>query len=216
VIKLVVGLGNPGKEYAHTRHNAGFWWAQYLGELLDIGVRLETRYHGWVGRGSTPGGDLWLLLPNTYMNESGRAVAALARFYKIESDEILVAHDDLDLRPGQVKMKQGGGNGGHNGLKDISAVLGTHDYWRLRLGIGHPGVREEVVGYVLQKPSIDDLALIQQAMRRGLDVWPFIEKDDLPTAIMKLHTQIPPAPALPPTPPFGKGGAGGLGNGSRQ
>jgi peptidyl-tRNA hydrolase, PTH1 family len=190
VIKLVVGLGNPGKEYAHTRHNAGFWWVQHLGQHLDIGVRLESRYHGWVGRGPIPGGDLWLLLPDTYMNASGRAVAALARFYKIRPEEILVAHDELDLKPGQVKMKQGGGNGGHNGLNDISAVLGSYDYWRLRLGIGHPGVREEVIGYVLRKPPPEDLALIQQAMARGLEVWPYIEKDDLATAVMKLHTAV--------------------------
>jgi PTH1 family peptidyl-tRNA hydrolase len=189
VIKLVVGLGNPGKEYAHTRHNAGFWWVQHLGERLDIGLRLEARYHGWVGRGATAAGDLWLLLPNTYMNDSGRAVAALARFYKIRPEEMLVAHDDLDLGPGQVKMKQGGGNGGHNGLKDISAVLGSHDYWRLRLGIGHPGVKEAVVGYVLQKPGQDDLAMIQRAMERGLEAWPWIERGDFAAATMKLHTK---------------------------
>ena len=189
MIKLVVGLGNPGKEYAHTRHNAGFWWVQHLAERLGVGLRLEARYHGWVGRGATPGGDLWLQLPDTYMNASGRAVAALARFYKIRPEEMLVAHDDLDLAPGLVKMKQGGGNGGHNGLKDITAMLGSHDFWRLRLGIGHPGVKEAVVGYVLQKPSQDDLALIQQAMERGLEVWPWIERGDFATATMKLHTK---------------------------
>jgi len=192
VIRLVVGLGNPGREYADTRHNAGFWWAQHLGERLGIGVRMESRYHGWVGRGPTSAGDIWLLLPNTFMNASGRAVAALARFYKIKPEEILVAHDDLDLKPGQVKMKQGGGTGGHNGLSDISAVLGSHDYWRLRIGIGHPGIREMVIGYVLQKPSPGDLALIQEAMDRGLDVWPFIEKGDMAAAMMKLHTQPKP------------------------
>ncbi len=197
MIKLVVGLGNPGKEHAHTRHNAGFWWAQHLGERLNIGVRLENRYHGWVGRGATSAGDIWLLLPNTYMNASGRAVAALARFYKMRPEEILVAHDDLDLKPGQIKLKQGGGSGGHNGLSDICAVLGTQDYWRLRIGIGHPGVRELVIGYVLQKPSPEDLALIQQAMERGLEIWPFIEKGDMATAVMKLHTR--PKPEEPAT-----------------
>ncbi|HEX9181273.1 MAG TPA: aminoacyl-tRNA hydrolase [Burkholderiales bacterium] len=190
MIKLVVGLGNPGKEYAHTRHNAGFWWVQHLAERLNIGLRLEARYHGWVGRGATQSGDLWLQLPDTFMNASGRAVAALARFYKIQPAEILVVHDELDLPPGQAKMKQGGGNGGHNGLKDIAAVMGSHDFWRLRLGIGHPGVREAVVGYVLQKPSLDDLALIQQAMERGLEVWPWIERGDFATATMKLHTTV--------------------------
>lgn len=189
MIKLVVGLGNPGREYAHTRHNAGFWWVQHLAERLNVGLRLEARYHGWVGRGTTPSGDLWLQLPDTFMNVSGRAVAALARFYKIRPEEMLVVHDELDLPPGQVKMKQGGGNGGHNGLKDIAAVLGSHDFWRLRLGIGHPGMREAVVGYVLQKPSQDDLALIQQAMERGLEVWPWIERGDFATATMKLHTK---------------------------
>jgi PTH1 family peptidyl-tRNA hydrolase len=189
VIKLVVGLGNPGKEYAHTRHNAGFWWVQHLAERLNIGLRLEARYHGWVGRGATPAGDLWLQLPDTFMNVSGRAVAALARFYKIAPAEILVVHDELDLPPGQVKMKQGGGNGGHNGLKDIAAVMGSHDFWRLRLGIGHPGMKEAVVGYVLQKPSQEDLALIRQAMERALEVWPWIERGDFATATMKLHTK---------------------------
>lgn len=197
MIKLVVGLGNPGREYADTRHNAGFWWVQLLGQRLDIGVRQENRYHGWVGRGSGATSELWLLLPNTFMNASGRAVAALARFYKIQPEEILVAHDDLDLKPGQIKMKQGGGTGGHNGLSDISAVLGSHDYWRLRIGIGHPGMREMVVGYVLQRPSPEDLALIQQAMDRGLEVWPLIEKGDAGAAVMKLHTR--PKPGAPAT-----------------
>ena len=201
MIKLVVGLGNPGREYAETRHNAGFWWVQLLGERLGIGVRLESRYHGWVGRGSGGNGDLWLLLPNTYMNASGRSVAALARFYKIKPEEILVAHDDLDLQPGQIKMKQGGGTGGHNGLSDISAVLGSHDYWRMRIGIGHPGLRELVVGYVLQRPCAEDLAQIHQAMDRGLEVWPLIEKGDAGAAVMKLHTRPKSdAPAADNTP----------------
>jgi PTH1 family peptidyl-tRNA hydrolase len=144
--RLIVGLGNPGGEYADNRHNVGFWFIDQLARHLQVPLTPQGKFLGRVGRQ----GDLWLLQPMTYMNLSGQAVAALARFYKIAAEETLVVHDDLDLPPGAIRLKQGGGNGGHNGLKDIQARLATPDFWRLRLGIGHPGERAEVINYVLK------------------------------------------------------------------
>ena len=152
MIKLLVGLGNPGPEYAQTRHNAGFWWVDAAARQLGARLVNDRAYHGLVARVNRASGPLWLLEPQTYMNVSGKAVAALARFFKIAPQEILVVHDELDLPPGQLKLKQGGGHAGHNGLRDIHAQLGSPDYWRLRLGIGHPGVKAEVANYVLGKP----------------------------------------------------------------
>ena len=152
MIKLLVGLGNPGPEYESTRHNAGFWWIDAVARALGAHLALERGFHGLVARASVQGRGVWLLQPQTFMNLSGRSVAALARFYKIAPEEILVVHDELDLPPGQAKLKQGGGHAGHNGLRDIHAQLGSADYWRLRLGIGHPGAKSEVVGWVLKKP----------------------------------------------------------------
>ena len=137
-IKLIVGLGNPGKKYAETRHNAGFWLVERVAAQHRASFRKEAKFHGLAAKLSGAGGDVWLLQPQTYMNESGTAVGALAQFYKISADEILVAHDELDLPPGGVKIKQGGGHAGHNGLRDIGANLGTPEFWRLRIGIGHP------------------------------------------------------------------------------
>lgn len=157
MIRLLVGLGNPGPEYEATRHNAGFWWIDAVARRLGARLQPDRAYHGLVARVNRPlagvEGPVWLLEPQTYMNLSGKSVSALARFFKIAPHEILVAHDELDLPPGQVKLKQGGGHAGHNGLKDIQAQLGSADYWRLRLGIGHPGVKAEVAAYVLRKPS---------------------------------------------------------------
>ena len=153
MIRLLVGLGNPGPEYEGTRHNAGFWWLDAAARALRCPAGPERSYFGLVARVNRPDGPLWLLEPMTFMNLSGKSVAALARFFKIEPGEILVAHDELDLQPGQLKLKLGGSPAGHNGLKDIHAQLGTPDYWRLRLGIGHPGVKAEVVDYVLRKPG---------------------------------------------------------------
>ena len=148
MIKLFVGLGNPGPQYEATRHNAGFWWVDGLAREWGASLKADKSFHGLVARTTRQGHGVWLLEPMTFMNLSGRAVAALARFYKIQPDEILVAHDELDLPPGQVKLKYGGGHAGHNGLRDIHAQLGTGDYWRLRLGIGHPGVKAEVINWV--------------------------------------------------------------------
>ncbi len=150
MIKLFVGLGNPGPEYEATRHNAGFWWIDALAAELKVGLQPEKGFQGRVARASVHGHTVWLLQPQTFMNLSGRSVAALARFYKIQPDEILVAHDELDLTPGQVKLKFSGSHAGHNGLRDIHAQLGTSDYWRLRLGIGHPGDRAEVLASLRQ------------------------------------------------------------------
>ena len=141
MIKLLVGLGNPGPEYEATRHNAGFWWVDAAAKQLGGRLSADRACFGLVGRVNRPAGPVWLLQPQTYMNLSGKSVAALARFFKIAPQEILVVHDELDLLPGQLKLKEGGGHAGHNGLRDIHAQLGSADYWRLRLGIGHPGVK---------------------------------------------------------------------------
>jgi len=152
MIKLLVGLGNPGPEYEETRHNAGFWWLEAVARELKVHLQPERSYFGLVARANVDGRPLWLLEPMTYMNRSGQAVGALARFFKIAPEEILVAHDELDLPPGELKLKKGGGHAGHNGLRDIHAQLGSGDYWRLRIGIGHPGVKSEVANWVLKNP----------------------------------------------------------------
>ena len=166
-ISLLVGLGNPGTEYAETRHNAGFRFLDAL--LVGTGVSLkhESRFHGEVGRFALAGRDIWLLKPTAFMNHSGESVAKLARFYKIPPAEILVVHDDLDIPPGSVRLKVGGGDGGHNGLADVTEKLGTPDYTRLRLGIGHPGSAAQVVAYVLKKAPKAEQSLIDEAIERA-------------------------------------------------
>ncbi|MDP1557390.1 MAG: aminoacyl-tRNA hydrolase [Nitrosomonas sp.] len=188
-MKLIVGLGNPGKEYVGTRHNAGFEWVSRLAEELNVPLKAELRFHGLCAHVSQGGADLWLLKPQTYMNASGRAVGALCNFYKILPDQILVVHDELDLPPGVSKLKLGGGLGGHNGLKDIAARLNTKDFWRLRIGIGHPGDRNAVVNYVLHPPRKDEALLIDEAIQRSLAVWPLIAQGDCQSAMLKLHTK---------------------------
>jgi len=188
-LRLIVGLGNPGRDYARTRHNAGFWWAQRCAEDLRIVLKPEARYFGIAGRGKTASGEVFLLQPQTFMNASGKSVATLARFYKIEPAQILVVHDELDLAPGIARLKMGGGHGGHNGLKDIAAQLGSRDFWRLRLGIGHPGEKHQVVNYVLDPPRTDELALIEDAIIDGLRVLPDMLRGDFAAAMLKLHTQ---------------------------
>jgi len=193
-IKLIAGLGNPGRKHARDRHNAGFWFAERLAARERASFRAAPRYHADTAR--LPG-EIWLVMPQTYMNLSGKAVGALARFYKIQPDEVLVAHDELDFPPGTVKLKLGGGVAGHNGLKDIAAQLGTHGFWRLRIGIGHPGDKDLVADYVLNSPSPDDRALIDESIERGLEVSPLILAGDLQAATMRLHTKQKP-PADPP------------------
>ena len=203
-IRLLVGLGNPGPEYEDTRHNAGFWWIDAVASELRASLTPERSYHGLVARVNRPssaGGDpLWLLEPMTFMNLSGKSVAALARFFKIAPGEILVAHDELDLQPGQVKLKLGGSAAGHNGLKDIHAQLGTQDFWRLRLGIGHPGVKAEVVNYVLRKPLAEHRKAIDEAIDRSLESLDLLLAGDMERAMMKVHASKPPRPK-PPRPP---------------
>ena len=184
--RLIVGLGNPGQEYEATRHNVGFWFVDQLADQLKISLAPQSKFFGKAGRA----GELWLLQPTTYMNRSGQAVAALANFYKISPAEILVIHDELDLPPGGIRLKQGGGNGGHNGLKDIQAKLGTPDFWRLRLGIGHPrtlGLSQQVADFVLHQPRKEEMPDIEQSLHRSLLAWPRISAGDYAGAQQQLH-----------------------------
>jgi len=187
-MKLVVGLGNPGREHDGTRHNAGFWWVDRLAAGGHVQLRTQARFHGHAAKLVEAGRESWILKPNTFMNLSGRAVQALAQFYKIAPAEILVVHDELDLPPGEVRLKKGGGVAGHNGLKDIAAHLGS-DFWRLRIGIGHPGHRGEVSNYVLNAPREDELPLIQEAIGRSLETWPLLLEGKTEAAMLKLHTR---------------------------
>ncbi len=187
-IKLIVGLGNPGREYESTRHNAGFWWVDEFAHTHKFTFKAESKFHGFTARSQVHGHEILLLKPQTFMNASGRALAALALFYKIEPQHILVVHDELDLLPGSAKLKLGGGHGGHNGLKDIIAHLGTRDFWRLRIGIGHPGERADVVEYVLKAPQREEGELIGQAMQRSHDVANLIVEGMLEAAMLKLHS----------------------------
>lgn len=187
-IKLIVGLGNPGKEYANTRHNAGFWWLDELTRSHSISFKADSKFHGLVARANLQEHEVHLLKPQTFMNISGRAVGAVAQFYKIDPAQILVVHDELDLPPGSAKLKLGGGHGGHNGLKDIIAHLGTKDFWRLRVGIGHPGERNEVSNYVLNAPRKEEQVLIDEAMQRAQDVAPLIIEGKMEAAMLKLHS----------------------------
>ena len=188
-MKLIVGLGNPGREYAGTRHNAGFEWLCRLAEDLNVSFKAESRFYGLCARVGHGGSDLWLLKPQTYMNRSGQSVGALCQFYKIQPEQVLVVHDELDLQPGVSKLKWGGGHGGHNGLKDIAAHLGTKDFWRLRIGVGHPGDRSEVVNYVLHPPRKEEASLIDESINRSMAVWPEISQGDCQAAMLKLHTK---------------------------
>ena len=207
MIRLFVGLGNPGPEYEQTRHNAGFWWVEALARGWNAQIRAESNYFGLVARvNNAPGapvgsGPVWLLQPMTYMNLSGKSVAALARFFKIAPEEIMVAHDELDIEPGQMKFKQGGGNGGHNGLKDMQAQLGSANFWRLRLGIGHPGIKAEVANYVLRRPPIEERQLVEDCIAKSMDAVPQMLNGQLDKAMMKIHAKPPrPKPPKPDTP----------------
>ena len=201
MIRLLVGLGNPGPEYVATRHNAGFWFIDEVARKLGATLAPERSYFGLVARVSRPDGPIWLLEPMTFMNLSGKSVAGLARFFKIAPNEILVVHDELDLLPGHAKMKLGGGHGGHNGLKDIHAQLGSADYWRLRLGIGHPGVKAEVVNYVLRKPPAEQREAIDKSIAQSLGALDLVLAGDMDKALMKVHAQPPrPKPPKPAKP----------------
>ena len=186
MIRLVVGLGNPGKEHERTRHNAGFWLVERFASANGIVLRKDNKFQALVGRHEPSGA--WLLMPQSFMNASGRAVQMLAGFFKIKPEEILVVHDELDFPPGTARIKQGGGIAGHNGLKDISQRLATHDYWRLRLGVGKPPAGMEGADYVLQKPPAEERAAIDAAIERALAVLPQCLSGDIQTAMQKLHT----------------------------
>lgn len=204
MIKLFVGLGNPGPDYEQTRHNAGFWFIDALARELKLTLAPEKNYYGLAARGQVQGQTVWLLQPQTFMNLSGKSVAALARFFKIPPEQILVAHDELDIVPGQVKLKQGGSHAGHNGLRDIQAQMGSANYWRLRLGIGHPGSRDQVHGWVLKKPSAEHRDAIEECIQRSVRALPLLLAGDFTQAMMQIHTSKPPRPKPPrqdPPPP---------------
>ncbi|GAB4398743.1 MAG: aminoacyl-tRNA hydrolase [Rhodoferax sp.] len=201
MIRLIVGLGNPGPQYEDTRHNAGFWWVDALAQILNAPWSVEKSHHAQLARTSVQGQTLWLLKPQTFMNLSGRAVASVSRFYKIEASQILVAHDELDIAPGQAKLRLGGSHAGHNGLRDIHAQLGTDQYWRLRLGIGHPGHKSEVVHWVLQTPPQDQRIALQQAIDRTLGAVPALLAGDIERATRLIHTAKPPRPKPERKPP---------------
>ena len=187
-IRLIVGLGNPGREYEGTRHNAGYWWVDAIAGRKKARWSKESKFSGWTTRVEEGSSVFWLLKPATYMNESGRSVAAFLRFYRIEPGEMLVVHDELDLPPGTVKLKKGGGTGGHNGLTDIVDALGTGDFWRLRVGIGHPGHKDLVADYVLNEARREEQELIDPPFDRSLDLLPRIATGRLQDAMAWLHT----------------------------
>lgn len=190
-IRLIVGLGNPGPEYEQTRHNAGFWLVDNLVNDLQCHYARESRLHALTAKCNIAGQEIWLLKPQTFMNRSGQSVGALVRFYKIAAEQILIVHDELDLPPGSAKLKKGGSSGGHNGLKDITAALGTQDYWRLRLGIGHPrtlNVQQSVADFVLHRPRKEEQPLIDDAIVESLHIIPLLCEGKFEAATMQLHT----------------------------
>jgi peptidyl-tRNA hydrolase, PTH1 family len=188
-IKLIVGLANPGADYAQTRHNAGAWYVDLLAQRHQQSLKEESKFFGYTARINLNGNDVRLLVPTTFMNLSGKAVQAMANFYRIELNEILVAHDELDLPPGVVKMKLGGGNGGHNGLKDIQSKFANNpNFYRLRIGIGHPGDKNKVVGFVLGKPPISEQKLIDDAIDEALSCTDILMRDGYEKAINRLHS----------------------------
>jgi PTH1 family peptidyl-tRNA hydrolase len=196
-IRLIVGLGNVGAQYERTRHNAGFWLVDAIARKAGVQFGTERKFHGETARLRNGGRELWLLKPCTYMNRSGQAVVALALYFRILPAQILVAHDEVDLPPGAVKLKRGGGTAGHNGLKDIQARLSTPDFWRLRIGVGHPrtlALAQEVADFVLHPPSRDHEASIADAIGRALEIVPGLVDGHFDRAMMKLHA-APKTPA---------------------
>ncbi|HXZ50111.1 MAG TPA: aminoacyl-tRNA hydrolase [Usitatibacter sp.] len=187
-IRLIVGLGNPGREYEKTRHNAGYRWVDAIAGRKGAAWKRETKFSGWTARIEEGGRELRMLKPATYMNESGRSVSALLRFYRIEPSQMLVVHDELDLPPGTVRLKKGGGTGGHNGLTDIVEAIGTKDFWRLRIGIGHPGDKDLVADYVLDRARRVEQEAIDPAFERSLDLLPRIAAGRMNEAMTWLHT----------------------------
>jgi len=187
-ISCVVGLGNPGPKYDDTRHNVGFWLVDRLARRYGAVMRGDNKFSGEVARIHTEAGDCWLLKPMTYMNHSGRAVSALANFYKIRPEQMLVVHDELDLAPGTIRLKKGGGHGGHNGLRDIVSALGSKDFVRARIGIGHPGHKDGVTDYVLSRPYKAEQAAIDAGLDELERHWPTVQAGDLQRAMQELHS----------------------------
>lgn len=185
-ISLIVGLGNPGTEYAQTRHNAGFWYVERLSQRYGISLKSESRFHGLTGRGQIEGHDVRLLLPSTFMNRSGQAVVPMAKFFQVSPAQLLIAHDELDLASGVIRLKSGGGHGGHNGLRDIVPHLGA-EFHRLRIGIGHPGHREKVTGHVLGKAPTAEQALLDQALDEALRLTDLIVAGNISQAMNQLN-----------------------------
>ncbi|WP_017523943.1 aminoacyl-tRNA hydrolase [Pusillimonas noertemannii] len=189
-IRLIIGLGNPGPEYEATRHNAGFWLADQLADDLHASFTLEKGFSAWVAKARVNGEAVLLAKPTTFMNRSGQAAGALMRFYKLTPEQVLVLHDELDLMPGQAKIKQGGGHAGHNGLRDIQSVFSSPAFWRLRIGIGHPrslGLAQQVVGFVLAPPRRDELLEIEKALERSRVVVPALLRGEFDQAMQQLH-----------------------------
>jgi len=186
-IKLFVGLGNPGEQYVETRHNVGFWWIDFIGQNHKLSLKNSKKYFGEFSKHNDDG-EVFFLKPSTFMNESGKSVQALAKFYKIEPEEILVIHDELDIQPGTAKLKLGGGHGGHNGLKSIQTSIGSNNFWRLRIGVGHPGDKSKVIGYVLNKPSKIEMRLIHESIINSYKVFSYIMLGQFEKAMLNLHS----------------------------
>ncbi len=187
-VQLIVGLGNPGAEYEQTRHNAGFWFVDAVARSAGGNLKNESKFHGEACKVRLDGHEVWLLKPQTFMNRSGQAVAALARFYKISLENILVAHDELDLLPGVARLKQGGGHAGHNGLRDIGSLMGGNNFLRLRIGIGHPGHASQVTGFVLGKPPQSERTLIEESIAEAVATLPLIMQGEMARAMNRLHS----------------------------
>ena len=188
-LKVIVGLGNPGPKYTETRHNAGFWFVEEVARKYGASFRLEKKFHGEVAKVNVEGKDIWLLKPGTFMNRSGLATNSLLSFYRISAEQLLVAHDEIDLPPGTAKLKTGGGHGGHNGLRDIISQLGTKDFHRLRIGVGHPGSKDQVVDYVLHNASRDERILIDRDIDDAVSVIPELASGALEKAMQILHSK---------------------------
>ena len=186
-IKLFVGLGNPGEQYVETRHNVGFWWIDFIGQNHKLSLKNSKKYFGEFSKHNEDG-EVFFLKPSTFMNGSGKSVQALAKFYKIEPEEILVIHDELDIQPGTAKLKLGGGHGGHNGLKSIQTSIDSNNFWRLRIGVGHPGDKSKVIGYVLNKPSKIEMQLIQESIINSYKVFSYIMLGQFEKAMLNLHS----------------------------
>jgi len=188
-LKVIVGLGNPGSKYTETRHNAGFWFVEQLAAKHSVSFRADKKFHGDVAKILLKDKEIWLLKPGTFMNRSGLAVHSLLSFYRFTASQLLVAHDEIDLPSGTTKLKTGGGHGGHNGLRDIISQLGSNDFHRLRIGVGHPGSKDQVVDYVLHTPSKDDRIDIDNDISKAIDVMPELASGDMERAMHILHSK---------------------------